>query len=144
IITVAKSLGGGLPLGATIFLENISQAFEKGEHGSTFSPNPVATAGARYILEKLPSLLEDVAKKGEYIIKGLKNKKISRIKEIRGKGLMLGIELKESMPNIINEALDLGLLLNVVKVKVIRLLPALNIEYEEIDEMIDKLEVLLK
>ncbi len=64
IITVAKSLGGGgLPLGATIFLENISQAFEKGEHGSTFSPNPVATAGARYILEKLPSLLEDVAKK---------------------------------------------------------------------------------
>ncbi|CEP79135.1 MAG: aspartate aminotransferase family protein [Defluviitoga tunisiensis] len=144
IITVAKSLGGGLPLGATIFLENISQAFEKGEHGSTFSPNPVATAGARYILEKLPSLLEDVAKKGEYIIKGLKNKKISRIKEIRGKGLMLGIELKESMPNIINEALDLGLLLNVVKGKVIRLLPALNIEYEEIDEMIDKLEVLLK
>jgi len=88
--------------------------------------------------------LEDVAKKGEYIIKGLKNKKISRIKEIRGKGLMLGIELKESMPNIINEALDLGLLLNVVKGKVIRLLPALNIEYEEIDEMIDKLEVLLK
>jgi acetylornithine/N-succinyldiaminopimelate aminotransferase len=144
IVTVAKSLGGGLPLGATIFLENISQAFEKGEHGSTFAPNPVALAGARYILENVPTLMDDVTKKGEYIIQGLSSKNLSKIKEIRGKGLMIGIELKESMPNLINEALNMELLLNVVKGKVIRLLPALNIEYDEIEEMINKLEVLLK
>ena len=143
IITVAKSLGGGLPLGATIFLENISQAFEKGEHGSTFAPNPVALAGARYVLEKVPALVEDVTKKGEYIIQSLSCKSLSKIKEIRGKGLMIGIELKESEPHLISNALDIGLLLNIVKGKVVRLLPALNISYTEIEEMINKLEVIL-
>jgi len=68
---------------------------------------------------------------------------LSKIKEIRGKGLMIGIELKESEPHLISNALDIGLLLNIVKGKVVRLLPALNISYTEIEEMINKLEVIL-
>ncbi len=80
IITIGKSIGGGLPLGGTLFLENISQAFEKGEHGSTFAPNPVALAGARFIVENIPSLLKDVEEKGNYIMQYLKREKFRKSK----------------------------------------------------------------
>lgn len=143
IITLAKSLGGGLPLGATLFLENISQAFEKGEHGSTFAPNPVALSGAKFVLTHIPDVLESVKEKGESIINWLQNKNFEKVKDIRGKGLMLGIELKEEDPHLKEKGLEVGLLLNVLKNKIIRLLPPLTIKTEEIQEMLNKLELIL-
>jgi acetylornithine/N-succinyldiaminopimelate aminotransferase len=143
IITIGKSIGGGLPLGATIFLENLSQAFEKGEHGSTFAPNPVSLAGAKFILENIPDLLTDVQEKGDYIVKSLYSKKLSKVKEIRGKGLMIGIELKDEDTSIKEKGFNEGILLNVLKNKIIRILPPLNIKYEEIEVMLEKLEMIL-
>ncbi|PNS01495.1 aminotransferase class III [Petrotoga mexicana DSM 14811] len=144
IITIGKSIGGGIPLGGAIFLENLSQAFEKGEHGSTFAPNPVALAGARFVVENIPSLLKDVEEKGNYIMQYLREKNFEKVKEVRGKGLMIGIELKEEDPQMREKGLQEGLLLNVLHNSVIRLLPPLNIEYNDIEKMLTKLEKVLK
>ncbi|KLO24443.1 aminotransferase class III [Marinitoga sp. 1197] len=144
IITVGKSLGGGLPLGATIFLNEAIDILKPGDHGSTFAPNPIALAGAKYILENIPTLLTDISKKGQYIIKKIEDIDSLKIVDIRGKGLMIGIELDDSYPNLRDKAFQKGLLLNVISNNtVIRLLPALNISYNEIDEIIKILEELL-
>lgn len=143
IITVAKALGGGLPLGAVIMKKEISQNLEKGDHGSTFAPNPISLAAAKVVLEELPKISEQIIEKSIYFIEKIKQINTDKIKEIRGYGLMIGIELKEEDKNIINKGLEQGIILNILKNKVIRLLPALNISYEEIDEIIEKLRCLL-
>ncbi|SHE83086.1 acetyldiaminopimelate aminotransferase apoenzyme [Marinitoga hydrogenitolerans DSM 16785] len=144
IITVGKSLGGGLPLGATIFLNDTTNILKPGDHGSTFAPNPVALAGARYMLDNLPNMLDDVFEKGNYLKNKLESMKTYKIADIRGKGLMIGIELDEPYPDLRESAFKRGLLLNIISNNsVIRLLPALNISYDEIDEIIKILEELL-
>jgi len=142
IITLGKALGGGLPLGAAIFLEDTAGILASGEHGSTFAPSPVSLAGARFILETIPGLTENVTKKGLYLknlIESIKNEKISGV---RGLGLMLGIVLDKSYPRLRDIAFrEENLLLNfVVNNSVIRLLPPLNIEYSEIDLIVEKIK----
>ncbi len=139
LITVAKSLGGGLPLGAILFLENYADILKPGEHGSTFAPNPVALAGAKYIVDNIPNMLNEIQQKYDYFIKKINQLNNEKILEVRGKGLMLAIELKNEDKNIRKKAFNNHLLLNVLRNKIIRLLPALNITFEEIDLIVNKI-----
>jgi acetylornithine/N-succinyldiaminopimelate aminotransferase len=144
IITIGKAIGGGLPLGATIFLNETANILKTGDHGSTFAPNPIALAGARFVLENIPNMLDDIKEKGKYFMEKLNSLESFEIADIRGKGLMIGVELIESSPDLKQKAFEKNLLLNVISNNsVIRLLPALNITYEEIDIITNKLEELL-
>ncbi|SDC60153.1 aspartate aminotransferase family protein [Geotoga petraea] len=143
IITLAKALGGGIPLGAVVMKDKIAKHLEKGDHGSTFAPNPLAIAASKIVLEELQKINGEINEKGTYLIKKLETIKSDKIKEIRGKGLMVGIELKESDEGLIEKGIKNGLLINVLQNKVIRLLPALNITYSEIDKIVERLRCIL-
>lgn len=142
IVTLAKSIGGGLPMGATLFGEKTCDVFKAGDHGSTFGGNPVCCAGALAVLSRLTEdgVLTEVDKKGEYIRKKLKEVFGGRIKEIRGLGLMLGIDFG-GIPakEIVAAGIKNGVVALTAKTAV-RLLPPLAITYEEIDEGIARLE----
>lgn len=144
LITVAKALGGGLPLGGVVMKGEMTDVLKPGDHGSTFAPNPLALRGARIVIEKLENMQDSIAEKGDYFLKKLKEIDSEKIKEVRGIGLMLGIELKEEIPDLRDIAQAEGLLLNIVKDKVIRFLPALNITESEIDELVEKLKIILE
>ncbi|MFP4548776.1 MAG: aspartate aminotransferase family protein [Fidelibacterota bacterium] len=139
LITVAKSLGGGLPLGAILFMGNYADILKPGEHGSTFAPNPVSLAGARYIVDNIQEMLSDINKKSDYFFQQIKALNCDKIMDIRGKGLMLAIELKQKDDQLRKRAFEHKLLLNVIKGKIIRLLPALNINFDEIDTIVTKI-----
>ncbi|MCC3143935.1 aminotransferase class III-fold pyridoxal phosphate-dependent enzyme [Halanaerobium sp. Z-7514] len=143
LITVAKALGGGLPLGAVIMAGEMREVLAAGDHGSTFAPNPLALRGAKIVLEKLKNMEAQIKENGDYFYNNLKKIDSDKIKEVRGIGLMLGLELKEEIVDLRNEAEENGLLLNVLKGKTIRFLPALNITKTEIDQIIAKLNKLL-
>jgi acetylornithine/N-succinyldiaminopimelate aminotransferase len=149
IVTVAKSLGGGLPLSAAIFTGKYKDVFSVGDHGSTFAPNPVSLAAGKTVINRITkTFLDSVKEKSSY----LKNKLLTLkknypiIKEIKGIGLMLGIEMNNNnySEKIIEYGLNEKILLNVVKSNTIRLLPALNITHHEIDEMLYRLEKVIK
>lgn len=146
LICLAKSLGGGLPLGGLLVSENLSEVFQPGDHGTTFGGNPVSCAGGVAVLEKLlePKFLEESKIKGELIkssLRKLQEKYPSKIKEIRGRGLMIGIELFEEGITLRNKALkEENLLINITSKNVIRLLPSLEITNEEIQTFIEKLD----
>lgn len=149
IVTVAKSLGGGLPLSAAIFTGKYKDVFSVGDHGSTFAPNPVSLAAGKTVINRITkTFLDSVKEKSSY----LKNKLLTLkknypiIKEIKGIGLMLGIEINNNnySEKIIEYGLNEKILLNVVKGNTIRLLPALNITHHEIDEMLYRLEKVIK
>jgi len=132
IVSTAKGLAGGLPIGATMFNEKTKDVLIKGTHGSTFGGNPISCAGAISIIERLDKkFLNEVKEKSEYI----KNKVSSfkGVKSISGLGLMIGIETEKEASDILQECLNNGLLVLTAKTKV-RLLPPLNITYDEIDE----------
>lgn len=148
IITVAKSLGGGLPLSAAIFTGKYKNVFSVGDHGSTFAPNPVSLAAGKTVIERLTKpFLQEVKEKGNYLKANLLKLKENYpvINKIKGLGLMLGIELKKAYSDkIVEYGLKEKILLNVVKGNTIRLLPALNIKTNEIDELINRLEKVIK
>ncbi|MBQ8572815.1 MAG: acetylornithine/succinylornithine family transaminase [Ruminococcus sp.] len=138
IFTTAKGLGGGLPIGATVFSKKVEEAMKSGDHGSTFGGNPVACAGALNILERIDDkLLSDVRVKSDYIINELKDAK--GVKSISGMGLMLGIETERDAGEIIADCMSEGVLVIKAKNKV-RLLPALNIPMEDLKKAIEILK----
>lgn len=138
IFTTAKSLGGGLPIGACVLGEKCEFALEAGSHGSTFGGNPVCCAGALSIFNRLtPELLEEVVLKSEYIISELLT--VNGVKSVSGKGFMLGIECDKPGREIACECMEKGLLVLTAKNKV-RLLPALNIPWETLKEGIEILK----
>jgi len=143
LVTVAKALGGGLPLGGVIMVGEMTEVLKPGDHGSTFAPNPLALRGAKVVLEELEEMQASIAERGEYFLNRLKELDSEKIEDVRGIGLMLGIELKEVIPNLRDRAQAEGVLLNLVKGRIIRFLPALNITKNEIDELIEKLEKIL-
>ena len=125
VVSTAKGLGGGLPLGATLFGEKVENVLIAGDHGSTFGGNPVACAGAVNILSRIDEkLLDSVNKKSQYIINALSNAK--GVKSVSGMGLMLGIETEKDASEVITECRNNGVIVIKAKNKV-RLLPALNI-----------------
>lgn len=138
IITTAKGLGGGLPIGATMLGEKVQNIFTPGTHGSTFGGNPAACAGALSIINRIDEeLLNGVNKKSEYIFSALKG--ANGIKSVSGMGLMIGIETEKDAGDIINECIKNGVLVIKAKSKV-RLLPALNIP----DDLLEKAIEILK
>lgn len=140
VFTTAKGLGGGLPIGACVMGEKAEGLFASGDHGSTFGGNPVVCAGAVSIISRLTDeFLSEVEKKGEYI----KEKLLSfGIKDVSGKGLMIGFLSDKDSSEIIKEAREKGVLLLKAKNKV-RLLPPLNITYEEIDKALEVISSVL-
>ncbi len=142
IFTTAKGLGGGLPIGATVFCERLSNLLPAGSHGSTFGGNPVACAGAISILNRIDdALLLGVSEKSKKIISSLKD--LSEVEEISGMGLMLGIKTKRSAKDILDYCQKKGLLVLTAKDKV-RLLPPLNISDEELEKGIEILKDAIK
>lgn len=134
VVSTAKGLAGGLPLGATLLGEKVENIFNPGMHGSTFGANPVAAAGALSILSRLDdTLLEDVKKKSDYIVKELNG--AEGIKSVSGMGLMLGIETEKPAKEVVNALLEKGVIVLTAKTKV-RLLPALNIPFELLEKAV--------
>ena len=138
IVTTAKGLGGGLPIGATMFSEKVSGVFTPGTHGSTFGGNPVAAAGAASILSRIDEkLLRGVREKGEYLVSTLSE--ADGVKSVTGLGLMLGIETERDAGQVINECLANGVIVIRAKNK-IRLLPPLNINNDLLCRAVDVLK----
>ncbi|MGL4655605.1 MAG: aspartate aminotransferase family protein [Sarcina sp.] len=145
IVTLAKGLGGGVPIGAILCNEKTENTIKVGEHGSTFGGNPLVTAVANVVIEKFlnKTFLSEINKKSEYIFTRLRAMQSKNIKEIRGKGLMIGIEVEGSLDEYINKAITNKLLILTAGQSTIRLLPPLNISYDEIDKCIEVLSNIL-
>lgn len=138
IVSTAKGLGGGLPIGATLLGEKVQNVLTAGSHGSTFGGNPVCCAGALNILSRIDDeLLAEVRKKSEYIINELASAK--GVKSVTGLGLMLGIETEKDANEVIDKCREKGVLVIKAKTKV-RLLPALNIPWEQLKTAIEILK----
>ena len=140
IITSAKGLGGGLPFGACLCGEKLSGVLGAGTHGTTFGGNPVACAGALEILKRVdnPEFLSQVNEKGEYIREKLL--KMDGVTQVRGIGLMIGIVLeKDNAKEVAARCVENGLLILTAK-NLLRMLPPLNISYEDIDKGLEILE----
>lgn len=136
LVTCAKGLGGGLPIGLCICSDKLKDVMQPSTHGSTFAANPAVCAGANYVIEKISNaeFLSEVNKKGEYLKEKLL--KIDGIKSVRGLGLMIGIELeKDNAKDISIKCVENGLLIITAK-NLLRMLPPLNISYTEIDEAV--------
>lgn len=124
IVTSAKGLGGGLPIGAALLGEKVQDIFSYGDHGSTFGGNPVSCAGAYNIISRIDdTLLNEVTRKGELLKQALSASK--DIKSVSGKGLMLGISTEKSALEVVKKCMEKGVLCLTAKNKV-RLLPPLN------------------
>lgn len=135
IVSTAKGLGGGLPIGATMFFEKTENVYKPGDHGSTFGGNPVAAAGAFNIISRLnEDFLAEVEKKHEYIINELSG--CEGVKSITGMGLMLGIETVKDVNEVLSECQKNGILPIKAKTK-LRLLPPLNISFEDLKIAVD-------
>ena len=138
IVTTAKGLGGGLPLGCALLGEKVENTLTAGTHGTTFGGNPICAAGAVNILSRLDdALLADVTKKGEYIKSELEG--ANGVKSVTGLGLMIGIETERDATEIARECLEKGVIVLTAKSKV-RLLPPLNIKQEELAKAIQILK----
>ena len=146
IMTLAKALGGGLPLGAMLAREEIATSFGPGSHASTFGGNPVACSAGLVVMRTLLSgVLENCLQMGNYFVRGLEalQKRFSFIREVRGKGLMIGVELEIEGSKIADSCMHEGLLLNCTAYKVLRFVPPLTIKKNEIDRGLDILEKVL-
>jgi acetylornithine/N-succinyldiaminopimelate aminotransferase len=143
MFTLAKGLGGGLPIGAVVCNEKLSEVLGKGDHGSTFGGNPLVCSAGITVLNELTKegFLEEVAKKGEYLTQKLETlaSKLGngKVTGIRGMGLMKGIEMSFEVKDIIQKCIQKGVLFLSAGPNVIRMLPPLVITYEEIDKAIE-------
>jgi len=147
IITLAKGLAGGVPIGAIHAKDELVQHFPGGAHGTTFGGNHLASAGAKSVLSRLDSsLLKHVNKISEIIVSRIQNimQNEPRIKSIRGMGLLIGIEMSFKGRPLVLKALENGLLMNCTSENIIRFVPALNITEEEVSEGLDIFEKTLK
>jgi acetylornithine/N-succinyldiaminopimelate aminotransferase len=141
VISTAKGLGGGLPIGAVILGEKVKDTLSAGSHGSTFGGNPACAAGALNVISRLDeSFLAEVRAKSEYIFTRLASMK--GVISVSGLGLMIGIKAEKPTPEIISEGIARGVLFLSAKDK-LRLLPPLNITYAELDEALSVLEKIL-
>lgn len=148
IMTLAKGLGNGFPVGAVAARPDVAEVFGPGSHASTFGGNPLAMAAASATLtimieQDIPGMCRET---GAYLTQGLKEMMSlhSGIREIRSRGLMIGIQCDTDISSIPRDALEKGILLNVVQGSVLRLVPPLIITRRECDEAVEKIDKLLK
>lgn len=137
IVSVAKGLGNGFPIGAVLGKEKLAEAFAPGSHGTTFGGNPLATSAALGVLETIEEegLTQHAAETGAYLKQALQEKLASNpfVVEVRGLGMMLGIECAQPVADIVAEAREQGLLVITAGPNIIRLLPSLNMTKEDAD-----------
>lgn len=148
IVTLAKGLAGGVPIGAFMATDKVANAFHAGDHGSTFGGNPLACAAACVVLDALidGNLMENAKEIGAYLqskFEEYKAKYPNLIKEVRGRGLILGMELTRPGREIANECLDYGAIINCTAGNVLRFVPPLNITKAHVDELISVLDKVL-
>lgn len=149
IMTLAKGLGSGLPIGAMLAKESVAQAFGPGTHASTFGGNPLACSAALATLEVLLEegfILDNCRRMGEYFLSRLKTLQQQHpcIQSVRGMGLLIGMELSIDGKPIVEDCLEQGILINCTLDRVLRFVPPLIIMKEEIDLLIDALDGILK
>jgi acetylornithine/N-succinyldiaminopimelate aminotransferase len=148
VVTLAKALGNGVPIGACLARGQAAELFQPGSHGSTFGGNPLASRAALAVIDVLEGQqLEQRAEElGSRLLEGFRQglSDVKGIKEIRGKGLMLGIELEQDCPDLVEKALNENLLINVTAGNVIRLLPPLILSDAEADQIVSILSGLLR
>ncbi|SDM59055.1 acetylornithine aminotransferase [Fictibacillus solisalsi] len=148
IVTAAKGLGNGFPVGAVIATEEVSSAFGPGSHGTTFGGNPLAMAAASAVMKEVfePSFLEEVQKKGEYLKEELQNRlsTYEEVHEVKGLGLMVGIQCKGKVTDLITELQQNGILVLSAGEHVLRLLPPLTVSYEELRMGIEEISKAIK
>ncbi len=142
IVTTAKGLGGGLPIGATLLGKKTADVLTGGTHGSTFGGNPAIAKGALHILNRLTQkMLAEVREKGEFIQREIST--FSKVKKICGKGLMIGVEIDCDAKEVVNKCHEKGLLILTAKHK-LRILPPLNISYKQITKGLKILKEVLQ
>ncbi len=148
ILTLAKPLGGGIPMGATLVREELASAIQVGDHGSTFGGNPVAAAASMAVLDRLtsPGFVEDVAKKGAFLVKSLRRlqRRFPQLADVRGMGLMLGAEFKGAAAPVLAGLRERGVLATRAGEHVLRLLPPLVVRRPEIRTFLEALESVLQ
>jgi len=146
IVTMAKGLGGGFPIGAMLASDQAATGFAPGDHASTFGGNPLGTAVANHLVDTItaPKFVEDNIKIGNYLRESLNKIKDNRIIEIRGMGLMLGIEFNNDVKELVQICMQKGLLLIGAGPKVLRFVPPLNINQQEVDQAVTIFEEALK
>ncbi len=140
IITLAKGLGSGVPIGAVVALEEVARSFTPGSHGSTFGGNPLVCSVASVVVDRVKELLPHVREVGEFFRKKLQQLGKGRVK---GRGLMLGLELERECRDVVLEALERGLLINCTAGRVLRFLPPLVVEKEHVEKAIQILSEIL-
>lgn len=148
IVTLAKGLAGGVPIGAFLATDKVASAFHPGDHGSTFGGNPLACAAACVVLDALTkdNLMKNAVEVGAYLkekFNAYKEKYPTLIKDVRGRGLILGMELSRPGREIANECLDYGAIINCTAGNVLRFVPPLNITKAHVDELIAILDKVL-
>jgi acetylornithine aminotransferase len=148
VMTLAKGLGNGVPIGACLAHGKAAQVFKPGSHGSTFSGNPLVCRVALAVIEELQKgkLADRAGKLGQRLLAGLKQKlgNVPSVKEIRGRGLMLAVELDRPCKELLQRALESGILINVTAENVVRLLPPLIFTDSEADLLVDKLDEVVR
>lgn len=140
IVTLAKGLAGGVPIGAVLMTDDVAGRMPKGGHGTTFGGNPLASAAALAVLEEIDErdLMAHARLMGERLMAGLRAIPSDRVREVRGRGLMVGLELKEKAAPIIASLRQAGVLTISGGATVIRFLPPLVIEEAQVDEVVAK------
>jgi acetylornithine/N-succinyldiaminopimelate aminotransferase len=148
VITIAKGIGGGLPLGAIIAKEEVANSFDKGHHGTTFGGNALSCVAGLVVIDELNSgLQEHIIKIGKYLenrLNDLKSNYPNLIRSFRGRGLMCGIVLEIEARPIIEKLLDRRVIANATSINVLRLVPPYIINESDVDEFISHLDAVLK
>ncbi len=145
IMTLAKPLAGGLPIGAILTTEAVASHIHPGDHGSTFAGGPFITTIASYVLERVsqPAFLAHVNETGDYLKERLEEINSPLIKEVRGRGLMIGLELTTDVSPVIEAGFQRGLLMVNAGTEVIRFVPPLIVEKRHVDTLVEKLSDIL-
>ena len=146
ILTAAKPLAGGLPMGAILMTQRVADVMHPGEHGSTFAAGPLVSAVAEVVVRRVsdPSFLADVKAKGEYLKERLEEINSPHIKAVRGRGLIVGVDLDVPIADVTSAGHARGLLLINAGTHTLRLVPPLIITREEIDVLVERLSAILQ
>ncbi len=145
IMTLAKPLAGGLPIGAILVTERVASAIKPGDHGSTFAGGPFVTNAAHYVFERIrqPAFLAHVNEVGDYLRERLSELNSPLIKEVRGRGLMVGVEFTVDVAPIIKAGYEAGLLMVNAGTHVLRFVPPLIVQKAHVDTLIERLSGIL-
>jgi acetylornithine/succinyldiaminopimelate/putrescine aminotransferase len=145
MMTIAKPLAGGLPLGAALVTDKVAAAIQPGDHGSTFAGGPLVCAAALHVFERInqPAFLAQVEETGAYLRHRLETLESDKVVEVRGLGLMVGLELNVPVADVVAAARGKGLLLVNAGDNVIRFVPPLTVTRPQVDEAMEVLSTCL-